>query len=288
MKPSRLCIDLVDNFSLEFGLLDSPLVDLWLERMQHRDSYKLDDAKRFYGFGTPEQQHDRAWRDIEACVTAINQYQPIVEQRPRTRDYLNYLHHIFEVYHGTLDQQNTEFWHSAPQAVRVALAQLNIAVHRVESAMVFPGPRFVCTWFGMPKIKTVPPGWIERYGSINPRFGTVCMNFCEIGKTLEDITNDNDNYITDNTFKPFNHYSADFVVRLWRDDDQVIARRIDNMKTYFQRHRAFFAERGYKEFEHEKLIPYRLPVAQLITDLTEAELIAKIEPRQHVEKIYFK
>jgi hypothetical protein len=38
------------------------------------------------------------------------------------------------------------------------------------------------------------------YGDKQIKFGTVYLNYCEIGKTVEDLANDNDKYIGDDAF----------------------------------------------------------------------------------------
>jgi hypothetical protein len=122
--------------------------------MSHRDSWPLDDPARFYGFDSQEKEQQRAENYILQCVQTINDYEPVID-RPFTsvqdQDYLNYLHHIFEVYHGLLDQQTSEFFKNAPAEVRIALADLNICVHRCETVSRLNFPRHVVTYFGLPK-----------------------------------------------------------------------------------------------------------------------------------------
>ena len=165
-----------DNFDLKFRLLDSPITELWIERMQSRQSYPLDDPKRFYGFNSQAEEITIATKMITQCIDTINAHQPIIH-RPFTniddQDCLNYLHNIFEKYHGLLDEQNTEFWFYAPDNVRRALADLNIAVHRCESVTKGSLPRFVCTWYGMPKTKTLSVDIMKKFGVITPAWGSV-------------------------------------------------------------------------------------------------------------------
>mgnify|MGYP007090124055 CR=1 FL=1 len=126
--------------------------------MEQRHSWPLDHPDRFYGFNPDQQEKQRAVEMIQHCVDTINSYEPIID-RPfdYTQDHLNYLHHIFEVHHGLLNQQNSELWQRAPGNVRRALAELNLAVHRCETASRGNRPRFVCTWFGMPKVHRLAP-----------------------------------------------------------------------------------------------------------------------------------
>jgi len=286
-----LFIDLVGNntLTLEFQLLDSPLTKLWVERMNSRGEYPLDHPDRFYGFNSHEEEIKRAEFYIRSCINIINDYQPLIE-RPFTnyqdQDCLNYLHNIFERFHGQLEQQDTEFWLNAPHDVRQALANLNLAVHRCESISRGVRPRFVCTWYGMPKTLHIPVEHMLKYGTMSTFFGTVYLNYCEIGKTLEDLTKDRDTYIGDNMFKPHDFYSADFVVKFWDDSTEEIKSRIDRMQEYYNQQQEFFQSRGYTKFDDPRLLPLRFPVAQLIETMPREQLLEEIKQRQHVNRVY--
>jgi len=286
-----LFIDLVGNnkLTLEFQLLDSPLTDLWVERMNSRGEYLLDHPDRFYGFNNQEEEVKRAEHYVQRCIETINTYQKIVK-RPFTnyqdQDCLNYLHNIFEQYHGQLDQQDTEFWNQAPYEVRQALANLNLAVHRCEAIDRGAQPRFVCTWYGMPKTLHIPQEHMLKYGTMSTFFGTVYLNYCEIGKTLEDLAADRDTYIGDDMFKPYDYYSADFVVKFWDDSVEEIRSKIQSMREYFNTHQDFFKSHGHPNFDNPRLLPLRFPVAQLIETMPREQLLEEIKQHQHVNRVY--
>jgi hypothetical protein len=282
----NLCIELVD-LTLNFKVLDTPIAELWLKRMSLRDQYPLDHPNRFYGFNTAEEESDRALAMINASIETINNYSPIIKKQItdiNDRDTLNYLHSIFERYHGLLDHQNQEFFVNAPQDVKQALADLNINVHRCESTARGNYPRFVCTWYGLPKTETLTDSLLQ-YGTPNPKFGSVCLNYCEIGKTLEDLTQDRDNYIGDDAFKPFNHYSADFNVRLHEETVAYAAEKCHKMRDYFNEHIDFFRDRGYNSYRDPRLLPLRFPVAELVETMSREQLIKEIQQRQLVTKV---
>ena len=273
-----------DNFDLKFRLLDSPITELWIERMQSCQSYTLDNPKRFYGFNSQAEEITIATNMITRCINTINAHQLIIH-RPFTnvhdQDCLNYLHNIFEQYHGLLDQQDTEYWNQAPDSVRQALADLNIAVHRCETASQGTLPRFVCTWFGMPKIKTLPMDIMKLHGVVSPAWGSVCLNYVEIGKTLEDLAKDNDTYISDNAFKPFNFYSADFNVKFYKKVFDL-----NSMSSYYNTHYKFFNRYGITKFDDPRLQPLQFPVAELVTQYNKEQLLDQIRQRQYVNKVY--
>ena len=289
MPQQYLHIDLGADYTLDFEIHNTPLADLWLERMRLRDPYPIDHPDRFYGFDSQEQEIARAEKMILNCIATINSYQPIIEREFTTvhdQDCLNYLHNIFERYHGLLNQQKTLWWFRAPQSVKKALAELNLAVHRCETSSRFVRPRFVCTWYGVPKNVTLSEEVMKQCGDINPPFGSVCLNYVEIGKTLFELMLDKDVYIGDEAFQPFSHYNPDFVVKFFEYSPEEVDNMLQNMQQYYQEHRDFFAERGYQHFDHVKLQPLQFPVARIIETVPREQLIKHIQQRQLVTRVY--
>jgi len=284
--PTRyLAIELgqQNSINLHFAIRSTPVAQLWMNRMHHRLSWPMDHPDRFYGFGTFEQEQQRAADTIQHCIQIINNYEHIIDgQFEYKQDYLNYLHHIFEVYHGLLDQQTGEFWQRAPDSVKKALAELNLAVHRCETALQSCRPRFVCTWFGMPKTHRLDPALQTAYGSWKIQFGTVYLNYCEIGKTVEDLENDNDQYIAKEAFRPFDHYSADFNVQF---HDYDLSEKYGRIQRYIEQHQEFFVAQNITSVYNVRAQPLRFPVADLVYHGNRQELIEQIAKRQWVNRV---
>ena len=281
--PQHLLIHLSQGLTLQFQIRPTLLAELWVERMQARGSYPLDHPDRFYGFGSQLEERIRAELMIEQCITTINQHEAIIERGfDWSQDSLNYLHNIFERYHGLLDQQISEYWQQAPVAVRQALAELNLAVHRCETVLEGAKPRFVCTWFGMPKTKKLEPDQLKQWGETQIKFGTVYLNYCEIGKTVEDLAHDNDAYIGDEAFRPFGHYSADFYVAFF---DQDLSLKESSMQQYIDQHRDFFLAHNITSVYNTTAQPLRFPVADLEYIGHPQQLIKEIARQQRVLKI---
>ena len=284
-----LHIEFVDKFELKFRLLTSPITNLWVERMQSRGQYALDHPDRFYNFDPPEIEAARAEHMIRQCINTINSYQHIVDREfssVHDQDMLNYLHNIFEQYHGMLDQQTHEFWMQAPESVRRALAELNLCVHRCESVTRATRPRFVCTWYGMPKTKRLPVEQLVDHATLQVEFGTVYLNYVEIGKTLLDLATDNDQYIADEMFQPFDLYSADFNVKFYNTPDTEVQDKLRLARTYFEHNRDFFNRHGFDQFDHPRLLPLNFPVAKLETELDKEVVVRQIAARQHITQAY--
>jgi len=283
--PQHLLIELGhdSDLTLRFRLLDNPITQLWLERMRQRDQWPLDHPDRFYGFGTPAEETARAIAIIEQCIDTINSYEYIIRCKfTFDQNCLNYMHNIFEQYHGLLDQQNTRFWHGAPVPVREALANLNLAVHRCESIMGANPHRFVCTWYGMPKTHQLSTILQRQHGTMRIKFGTVYLNYAEIGKTVEDLAHDNDQYIGDDAFKPFDHYSADFNVAFYDRDLEI---KVPDMAKYIKEHTQFFLDQGIDTVYNTRALPLRFPLAQLVETRSRSALLAEIAQYQYIKRV---
>lgn len=275
-----------DLLTLEFQIRDTELAALWVDRMAARGSHPLDHPDRFYGFDRATIEQDRAVKMIQQCIATINSHEHIIDREfEYTQDCLNYLHNVFERYHGLLDQQDTEYWNHAPAPVKRALADLNIAVHRCETVQFGTNPRLTCTWFGMPKTHTLSKDLQRTYGQSQLSFGTVYLNYCEIGKTVQDLAQDNDKYIADEAFRPFDHYSADFSVQFCDRDLTQLHEQIQN---YIDQHQEFFLARGIDSVYNINAQPLRFPVADLIHDGDRDHLLQQIALRQWVHEVYIK
>ena len=133
----------------------------------------------------------------------------------------------------------------------------------------------------MPKIKILPLDIMKLHGVLSSAWGSVCLNYVEIGKTLEDLTKDNDTYISDDAFKPFNFYSADFNVKFYKKVSDL-----NSMSSYYNTHYTFFNRYGITKFDDPMLLPLKFPVAELVTQCNKEQLLDQIRQRQYVNKVY--
>ena len=273
-----------DSVTLQFKLREHAVTKKWVERLLLAQSqYSIDAPNRFYGFGTIEEQTADALQRMTQCITLINSHEHIIDRAltdVADQDTLNYLHHIFEVYHGLLDQQTHPIWQSAPQEVRLALADLNLLVHRCESVSRGAQPRHVVTYYGLPKTKTLA---IEDYALFEStiKFGTVYLNYAEIGKTLDDLAVDNDRYIANEAFQPYRHYSADFNVKFYSVNNRQADEQRAIIKQYYDTHSTFFKDRNLP-WDHPHLNSGTIPLADLVNT---TNVIEQLATRQYVKSV---
>ena len=134
----------------------------------------------------------------------------------------------------------------------------------------------------MPKTQQLDVDTVTEYKELEIKFGTVYLNYCEIGKTVEDLAHDNDIYIGDDAFHPFKHYSADFNVALY---DRNLNKKIPAMQKYIEQHQEFFLAHGIENVYNVQALPLRFPVADLEYTGTPEELISQIRSRQLVREV---
>jgi len=279
--------DPLDTFTLQYKLRDTSIVHRWCERIESAQAqYSIDDPKRFYGLGTLGSQQSDSLNRINQCIKSINSFEKIIDRNlidVADQDTLNYLHHIFEVYHGLLDQQTHELWQRAPNTVKQALADLNILVHRCESVQRGGQPRHIVTYYGLPKEKILDVD-DYKYFTDDYEFGTVYLNYVEIGKTLEDLAQDDDQYIAEQAFQPFQHYSADFNVKFWTEDPRQLYQKHVKIKKYYDNNKKFFDERGLY-WGHPYLQNGSIPLADLEYTGNKNELLEELKTHQHVGSV---
>ena len=121
-----------------------------------------------------------------------------------------------------------------------------------------------------------------QYGSMTVPSGTVCLSYVEIGKTVEDLAHDQDQYISDHAFQPWQRYSADFFVSFCHIDTR---NQLPAMAQYLDQHREFFVARGIENVYNTQALPLRYPVADLEDSRSDSELIKSIAQRQYITRV---
>jgi len=254
---------------LSFVIAETNIAQRWARKLQFALSkrYKVDDPRRFYGHTSLSKDTKDTLKWITECIDTINDHDPIIERsisRVDDQDTLNYLHSMFEQYHGQLGEP-TGWFESAPEPVQRAIAELNVLVHRCESLVRGAKPRLVCTYYRMPKQDCL--SWSDYdLMTDHTAFGDLCLNYCEIGKTLEDFWRDQDEYVTANTFKPFRYFSADFNVRLYELSAKELQEQRTGIAQYYDANRTQFESAGIRDRRHPHLKAGTIVVAQLIPE----------------------
>lgn len=278
--------NLDDSIVLNFRLRDNTVAPKWVKKLQEAQSLniQIDEPGRFYGFGSIEYQTEFALTKMQKIIDTINAYYPLIERELtdiHDQDTLNYLHHIFEVYHGLLNKPS-EFFQKAPGQVQQALCDLNNAVHRCESITHGAQPRHIVTYYK--SVRGFDTLDEEDYASFEDihDFGVLCLNYIEIGKDIQCLTLDNDQYISDEAFKPFRHYSADFIVKFFGVPVFNASKNRLQVAKYYYQNQDFFMSRGLHRTH--RLLKLGLPVLADI-DNPPSNVLELLETRQYVKSV---
>jgi len=276
------------DYDLQFALLDTSITHKWLKHLALfiDAGQPWDDIKRFYNFPNSEYTHDRVVDHLKYLIKIISDYAPELVQKEIgssiTQDDLNYLHHIFEVYHGLYDQQcSNEFFSNAPVEVQNALGDLNIWIHRYETLNDFP--RFVATWKYKPYRDLIENSEFDLF-TLHEEWGDLRLNYCEIGKTLYDFWNDNDQYIAPDAFKPQHHMCFDFTVRFTNNTRLDFENTKKSIWEYFDQKQEFFHTLGYKKYD-PALSLGGITLGKIIKNQTDQDIIESISEHQCLKNI---
>lgn len=284
------CDGIKNPITLNYQIHTTNVAQKWANKLNEaiQNNYPIDDPKRFYGFNDIETEKQFAIKSLNNCIDVINNYKPNFVTRKLNddvdQDTLNYLHHIFEVYHGLLDKPHP-FYVDAPIEVKKALSDLNIYVHRCELFLSQVGrkilPRHIVTCFSMSRQNLLDDEDYQHFTDFF-EFGTIYLLYVEIGKTLEDLSKDNDHYIGDDAYKPFRHYSSDFVVNFFTSSTETWKTNRLRMSEYYKKHKDFFDSKGLP-ISHPYNLPGSIPVAKLTS--TGIDVLAELKYRQMVTKL---
>jgi len=280
MKFKKLIIEYGDDFlPIEYKLLDYPVVQRWAEKIVAAQSfpYRIDDPFRFYGFNPVNQEKELAITNINSVCEKLTSLGFSIDRKltdVNDQDTLNFLHSIFEKHHGLLNHAK-----DLNDVTFKNLCDLNIAVHRCESVQRGSKPRHVVTYFRLPKTDYLD---VEDYQHFTNRytFGTVYLNYAEIGKTLEDLALDNDTYISNEAFRPFKYLSADFHVKFFDTTKVQLTAHDQKVELYFHKNKDFF-DKLKLPFDSPFLKSGSIPIAILQSKLSLDDL----RSRQHIRSV---
>ena len=282
-----------DDLTLTYNINETSIAQRWASLLDEAiQQHPIDDPRRLYGFDTEVIERQRAVDAINKCVDTINDYKSEFITRRMTpeliQDDLNYLHHIFEVYHGMLNKPH-EFFLEAPKEVRQALGQLNLEVHRCEAMAEGTVrkmlPTHLVTYYDQPRgpgIRTLEDTDYEHFTDFF-EYGTVYLLYVEIGKTLQDMAIDDDDHIGEEAYKPFRHYASDFVIRYWENSVNSLRSFRKMYKKHYDDNKEFYDSQY--NYSHRYNRPGNIPLAKLQTHLSPDQVVTEIQKRQFVSSV---
>ena len=215
-------------------------------------------------YWTPE----RSLNHINEHIAICNDIHPGLFDRNITdidnQDDLNYVHSVFELHHGKLDEwlDNPIFQQERGNELRQSLSFINQAVHRLESISKYDIQdrlKIRVVYFDTPKTQTFT---VEDYARFTNtiEFGGLYTMYADVGKNLESLAMDNDDHHHD--FVPNLHWSSDFTVR-FHDNNGV--EKVEACQTFLEQNWEYFENKGYVK-DDPRLTTGSIKLASLIYD----------------------
>lgn len=238
-----------DDYFLDFDLYDSSLAGRWADEINKVNEMGIDigEKTRFVNFPNSTRNY---FEEITECVSIIKSEFPeiisfanVITKDNCTQDLLNQLHHVFEVYHGLFNKQDElpENNRMTPIVMK-ALSKLNTLIHTLEGVIrkEIPATRFNVTWYDKPPRQPLHEEDYDLF-TVEEKWGQLYIGYIEIGKTLTDLTYDNDSWISlENAFIPLEYYSCDCIVRFKESTPEEHNKIKNDVRLYYESNKEFF------------------------------------------------
>lgn len=274
--------DHTDIMDLEFNLIPSAFLPKWIDclLLSQQMQDPISEPWAFYNLNdqwTEQYTLDFLNDNIDAC----NSIHPGMFDRKildvNDQDTLNYLHSIFELYHGQLDawQQNTIFDVEKGNQLRQHLSHINQTIHRCEGQGGTPKLRVV--YFDTPKTKRFTAEDYELFTNTID-FGGVYTCYADVGKNLESLAIDDDEHHHD--FVPNTHYSTDFYVKFCNDNG---IEKTKVYKKYYNDNQSYFDNLGYANNDI-RLTTGAIKLAQLVYN-SKQDVLQQISNYNYIQSV---
>jgi len=203
----------ISNQDIYFDLFDTNIARKWDSEI--KQNYNIHEDDRFTGW--PNTIRTKKWYsdELNNAIDIINLYQPnTITHRASENmvpEHTNILHKYFEDLRGGY-LSTADFYINSPEHIKQAIEHYNIMIHAYEKVAYSPlkTPTITCTLSG-PRHELSDEDY--EHFTYNWQFGTIYINYCEVGKHLLDVFIDNDSVVGDENIRPLKYYKADFKLK---------------------------------------------------------------------------
>lgn len=203
-----------NTVSLFFNIFETDIAQLWANEISK--NYSLYEDDRFTQWPGSVKDDVYYKSNLKYHINIINSYDQIIElENYNQQEFLNILHKHFEDLRGHVDY-STVWYDHAPSNVQQSVDKLNILIHEYENYLnekekSVLNPTIVTTFKDRPKYNLKDEHY--KYFTHCWKFGTVYINYCEVGKPLLDVFKDQDEHVGKDAVRPQSTYSADFMIK---------------------------------------------------------------------------
>jgi hypothetical protein len=246
-----------ERSAIEFDILQTDIAQRWANEIVK--NYPLYETDRFTNW--PKSIKSKKYYEyyLKHHMDVIGKYGYKIDvSKLDFQDALNVMHKHFEDLRGHVDRP-TYWYQTAPEEVKNSVDKFNVLIHEYENFLQeenqdFKNPTIVCTFCNRPTYK-LDEGDYQHF-THSWEYGTVYINYCEVGKPLLDVFKDKDDYAE--AVRPQSTYSADFMIKF---GPTVPKEFVEEKQNDFDR---WYSKQNYN-FKHLSL--GLVPVAKIKTDI---------------------
>jgi hypothetical protein len=284
---------------LYFDIVETNIAKKWA--IEVKKDYTIYENDRFINW--PNSKKDKIYyvNELNKQMQIVDDYVPniipfFLEEDRANQNSFNILHKFFEDIRGPIVEA-TPFFNVAPENVKIAINRFNIMIHEFESYIsdkhnTHPeSSRIIVTFNDRDRFKLEDEDY--DHFTMYRNFGGVYINYCEVGKTIQDVLEDDDQIIGNSNIRPLSYYSADFQVKFGSTmKDTSYKSLMEKLKTQYESKREFFENLGL--FYDKKLALGLISVAKInrvnsgFMDKSEVEIINSLSEFNIVAKTKIK
>jgi hypothetical protein len=277
-----------ESLTLEFSTLDTSISEKWFDKLKialsHLDPIK--ENERMYNFPTHNWSEERIINELNRCITTINEYKQFINLTAIVggdQNHHNELHKYFELIRGYYSQP-TEYFDNAPRKIQLAIELYNNMIHRLEDHLRYKNltrnnsARIVITFNDDLRDPLADEDFDQFVTKFN--FGTVHVNYCEVGKTLLNVFHDKDEIVGDGSILPHRYYAAGMTLKFYNGTAGLY-----DFDNWWNKNESKLNSLGFYKGDKTLALGY-LPVAKLIYNTNETDIINNISKFTKVNSVY--
>lgn len=247
---------------IEFAILQTDIAQRWADEIAK--NYPLYETDRFTNWPNSIKSKKYYEYYLKYHMDVIDKYGYKIDyDKVDFQDALNIMHKHFEHLRGHVDRPS--FWYqTAPQEVKNSVDKFNILIHEYENFLEeekqdFKNPTIVCTFMDRPKYNLLKEDY--KYFTHSWEYGTVYINYCEVGKPLLDVFKDKDDHAE--AIFPQSTYSADFMIKFGPSvPKDFVTKKQEEFDVWY----------AAQDYNFDNLSLGLIPVAQLKTNVNIKDL----------------
>lgn len=275
-----------DHLTLEFDVYNTDIATKWFNELSDTLSKgsQIREPERIYQFNNGRWTEEYIVDKINQAIDVINSWSYIIDVKASvncSQDTCNSLHKWFEIIRGGILTPAT-YYTTAPANVKKAIEEYNVFIHTLEDfkSIKKNKPRLVVTFENFRRLELADSDF--DHFSLDTNFGEVYINYCEVGKPLIDVYDDNDDVVGDHNIRPLKYYSSEMAIYFY---NTTLATRIDKFWEWWDVNHEHLSSLGFTKYD-KKLAIGKIPVAKLVTNLSDTDVVNNISKFTSMHRAY--